>query len=123
MRGGPIQVNGDGRPYRSYLYAADLAIWLWTILFKGEPCRPCNVGSDEAISIAVLARSVVEAIAPAVQISIASSPQPLNPSTPQPLPARYVPDTTRAQRELNLHAWTGLRDAIQKTARWHGARI
>jgi dTDP-glucose 4,6-dehydratase len=112
-RGNSIRVNGDGTPYRSYLYAADLAIWLWTILFRGENCRPYNVGSEHDVNIAELANRVVRTLNPGLRVETAYAP------VPGRLPQRYVPSTKRAQTELGLREHIDLSEAILRTARWH----
>ena len=53
----PIAIRGDPSTIRSYLYAADLAVWTWTILSRAAPLRPYNVGSDKAISLGALVES------------------------------------------------------------------
>lgn len=113
INGGPIKVNGDGTPYRSYLYAADLAIWLWTILFKGKSCQPYNVGSDKAISIAELANTVAQSFSPPKEVYIAKKP--IAGKTPD----RYVPNVEKIAKELNLYQNIYLGEAILKTISWH----
>jgi len=110
LAGEPIVIKGDGTPYRSYLYAADLAIWLWTILLRGESCRAYNVGSGEAISILELARLVVQVVDPRLNVNV------LGVAVPGKLPERYVPDVTRAENELGLRVWISPQIAIQRTA-------
>ncbi len=113
MRGDPIKIGGDGTPTRSYLYAADLAIWLWTLLFKARPGRAYNVGSNEPVSIAELAEIVKTATdtASAVRIAgVAKSGQPIS---------RYVPNTDRARAELALVVHKPLLESIIRTATWH----
>jgi dTDP-glucose 4,6-dehydratase len=113
LRGGPIRVNGDGTPFRSYLYAADLAIWLWTILFRGQAACPYNVGSEEAFTIAEVAHAVSAAFQPPPAVAVAQAP------VPGKAPARYVPQTARAREHLGLSQKIGLQDAIAKTILWH----
>lgn len=108
----PIRVRGDGTAVRSYLYASDLVVWLWTILLKGESRRAYNVGSEEAIDIASLAREVSVALPPEVAVNIASTAMPCAPEH------RYVPSTERARKELGLTAEVPLREAICRTHRW-----
>jgi len=116
MSGGPVRISGDGTPFRSYLYAADLAIWLWTILLRGKTAYPYNVGSQAALTIEELARAVIGAIAPSVPIIIA-----VPPTRGAPAP-RYVPDVSRAEQELGLRPLVPLDEAVRRTAAWHAAK-
>jgi dTDP-glucose 4,6-dehydratase len=109
LNGGPIVIRGDGSPRRSYLYAADLAIWLWTILFKGQPGRAYNVGSEESLSIAELASLVSSTFSAEIPVDIKGRVDPEKP------PERYVPTTHRARTELGLEAWIKLGESIQRT--------
>jgi len=112
LAGGPIQVKGDGTPYRSYLYAADLAAWLWTIILRGQSGRVYNVGSREAIAIADLARSVSAQFASRPEVQIA------HPAVPPKLAERYVPSVDRVRDELGLRPTVSLNDAVGRTVEW-----
>lgn len=107
-RGGPVLVKGDGTPCRSYLYASDLAVWLWTILFRGRPCRPYNVGSGKSVSILETARAAAGQASPPLAVTVARPPC----GGP---PQRYVPDVSRAEAELRLTVTVGLSEAISRT--------
>jgi nucleoside-diphosphate-sugar epimerase len=112
MQGGPIHVGGDGTPFRSYLYASDLAIWLWTILFRGASGRPYNVGSPHHLTIREAAETTSIASGLAKQIHVAKTP------APGQSVSRYVPDVQRATSELGLEAQINLMSGVQKTVRW-----
>jgi nucleoside-diphosphate-sugar epimerase len=113
MNGGPIAIMGDGTPTRSYLYAADLSIWLWTILFRAPSMQAFNVGSEEAVSIAELAQTVVSVLDPSVAVTVAKQPSP-NQTLQQ-----YVPRTQRAWQQFRLRQTVDLSEAIRRTAAWY----
>ena len=117
LAGRPIRIQGDGTPRRSYLYAADLAVWLWTILFQAPSLFPINVGSARDLSIFELAQVVAATLNPETtfdtQILVAEM------SKPGALPARYVPSVDRAKSVLGLSEITTLEDAIRRTADWY----
>lgn len=111
MNGGPIRVTGDGTALRSYMYAGDLMVWLWTILFSGTPMRAYNVGSEQEVSIRELTQAIGETLIPKVDVKILG--------TPGAGPAhRYVPSTARARQELGLSCDVPLPEAILRTQRW-----
>jgi nucleoside-diphosphate-sugar epimerase len=108
LRGGPVIVRGDGTALRSYLHPADLVVWLLRILLRGRRARAYNVGSDEAVTTAQLARLIADAVDPAMAVTVQSSQAP----GPQNI---YLPDISRARTELGLEVWIPLREAIART--------
>jgi nucleoside-diphosphate-sugar epimerase len=112
MQGRPIRVTGDGTPRRSYMYAADLVIWLWTILFRGDSCTPYNVGSESDLSIAEIAVAVskVGPESPPVLILGEASHGPRG---------GYTPSTALARGSLRVRQLTPLAVAVSKTMMWN----
>ncbi len=116
LAGRDIIIAGDGTALRSYLYGADLATWLLTVLVQGESCRPYNVGGAEAVSVADLARLVSAQTGRPNGVTIRTQAKP---GTPRDT---YLPDLTRASRELGLAVTIDLREAVRRTLEWYRAR-
>jgi dTDP-glucose 4,6-dehydratase len=113
LAGRMVRVESAGTAIRSYLYAADLTIWLWTILIRAKSGAIYNVGSEEGVSIAELAQRVANVIG-AAGFEVLGKPDPgWN-------PGRYVPATALIRRELGVEAMVGLDEAIRRTAIWNG---
>jgi dTDP-glucose 4,6-dehydratase len=113
LAGRPIQIHGDGTPRRSYLYATDLAVWLWTILLRAPALVPINVGSAHDVSILELAQTVAATLKSDTKIYVAGQ------AVLGALPLRYVPSVERAYKLLGLRETVGLEESILRTAAWY----
>lgn len=116
LAGEEIKVLGDGTPRRSYLYSADLAIWLWTLLFKGKTGEAYNVGSSDAYPLREVAEKVATFFHSKVCISVKADPATAG------RPSRYVPEVQKAFHDLNLRPFISLDEALLRTAAWHGRK-
>ncbi len=112
LAGRSIAVAGDGSAIRSYLYAADLATWLWTLLFCGPSGEVVNVGSEDAISIADLATKVADVLHATQPVRVAAKADPAVP------PQQYVPSVAKAESLLQLRSTVTLDEAIRRMAAW-----
>lgn len=115
LKGRPIAVRGDGSPVRSYLYMADLVIWLVTIFVQGESLRMYNVGSEEGKTIREIAQLVGNCFEPKIEVQFAQKPSTAPGTSASDL---YVPSTARA-RALGLEQWIGLEEAIRRTIEFY----
>ena len=113
LAGGAIRVLGDGTAKRSYIYAGDLALWLWTILVRGAASRPYNVGSDRVVSIEEVARLIASEFSPPPEVRLEHG------ASATSLAGRsFVPSIERAKSELQLDITRPLPDALRRTVCW-----
>ena len=109
-----IIIKGDGRPLRSYLYTADLVIWLLAILLKSENKSIYNVGGRNGISIYDLAKKVSKQVnnyTGKVDILTKS-----NYNYPTP---KYIPNNKKIIKELGVKENYTLDEAIKRTIEWN----
>jgi dTDP-glucose 4,6-dehydratase len=111
--GKEIVIQGHGQTVRSYLYGADLAIWLFTILLRGEHARPYNLGSDIPITIAQLAESTAKACGSRAGIRILGHLQ------PDETAEVYLPDINRARTELGLDVFTPFEESLKRAVLYY----
>lgn len=112
LAGGPIRVTGDGAAVRSYLYAAELVVWLLVILVRGQSGRAYNVGSDRSLTIRELAEVVAASFVHPCAVEILGRVDESNPVN------YYVPDIKRARTELGLDIKIPVAEAIARTVSW-----
>lgn len=113
LKGEPIVIRSHGQTVRSYLYGADLAVWLWTILFKGTSFVPFNVGSDVPVTIQELALTISEACGSASNVVVEGK---LDASKEVEV---YLPEISKARSELGLDVFTPFFEAVRRSVLSH----
>jgi dTDP-glucose 4,6-dehydratase len=112
LRGEDIIIRGNGIPLRSYMYSADLVIWLLFCLINGKKGQAYNVGSDYAISILDLANEVSRFF-PSVSVKV------LGKISPTDRNQNYVPCTEKIKSELKVPGIVPLKEAIHRTVQFY----
>ena len=107
-----VRLTGDGTPVRSWMHAADMAAWCWTLLVRGRAGAAYNVGSEEEHTLWDAAQRTAALPSPPVRVERARTPDAGS------RPSRYVPSIQRARVELGLEAWIPFDDALSRTWDW-----
>lgn len=104
----PIQIRSLGEARRSYLYIADLVIWLLRILTHGDFQKIYSVGSEQPFALKELASHMSQLFANRSEVQI------LGEDTSSGSGLDYIPDTRSAKESLGVKEWTSFDEGIKK---------
>jgi nucleoside-diphosphate-sugar epimerase len=101
-----IVIKSDGSARRSYLYAADMCVWLWHILLTGKNCHPYNVGSNVVFSVGEIADEIARIGNVKVNFEYDKNKN---------YNSWYIPSIERAKSELGVGIYTNFEEAVLHT--------
>jgi GDP-L-fucose synthase len=107
----PFIVWGSPDVVRDFLYVEDVVNAALLILEKGQPMRPYNVGSGQAITVGQIVESILRATDKNPEVIWDNS-------KPTTIPFRMV-STKRINEELNFTPQYTFDQGIQKTVNWY----
>ena len=116
IHGADIRIHGDGSAQRSYLYGSDAAWWILVALVKGDDGQVYNLGSDQSITHAELAKMVAAQMSPATQSVIEKTAVTVQSSD------NLYPNISNTKNRLGVAQTCSLEKAINKTYRWYFGR-
>lgn len=110
----PLIVWGSGKQTRSFLYVEDFARGLIEIIEKYPEADPVNIGADDEITIADLAKFIVKLSGKNIKIKF-------DRTKPDGQPRRKC-DTSKALQKFGFKAKISLEEGLEKTILWYKQR-
>ena len=115
LAGRRIRILGDGTAVRSYQYAGDLTVWLWTLLVCGESGEAYNVGGEEPVNMRDLAE-LISQVAGGVGVDVLGKPDPGRSVD------AYLPPVKKVMDQFGLINRIGIEESIKRTMQWSSAQ-
>ncbi len=106
LRGEPLTLYGDGMQTRSFCYVDDLVDGLLALM-NSRSQGPVNLGNPQEITVATLARRVIEMVDPSLHV--------IHQQRPEDDPERRKPDITRAHSWLDWQPSVPLGSGLELT--------
>ncbi len=110
----PVRVWGEGKQTRAFLFVEDCARGLLETAERYAECDPVNLGSEEEVPVAELARLIVELSGTRARLQF-------EPEKPSGYPRRSA-DISKALAKVGFKARVSLREGLKRTIDWYAAR-
>lgn len=111
--GDAIEVWGDGKQLRSFMYVDDCVKGIYKLM-SSDYDKPMNLGSDEVVSINQLAEMIIKISGKRLVVK--------NIDGPEGVRSRWI-DHTKAKELLNWRAKISLEEGLKKTYAWISSQV